>query len=252
MTANVHPEARFDAAQTLATPDRVLTIGAHHDDAEFGCGGTLAKWSRAGAEISILVITDGSKGTWDPDMTAARLASIRRQEQLEAATALGATGELVFLDRVDGELKHDRALQAEICLWIRRLRPTIILGFDPWKRYIMHPDHREAGWATVDSVVAARDHLFFPEQVRDGWEKHRPDAMLLWSADEPDHWEDISPTFDQKISALLCHRSQARSTMQDAHEEGRDEFIKRMRTWAAKLGEPAGLDLAESFKLMRP
>lgn len=254
VTANIHPEARFERPEPLPVPERVLTIGAHHDDAEFGAGGTLAGWAAAGTEISMLVITDGSKGTWDETMTSDHLAGIRRQEQQSAAETIGAKGELVFLDRVDGELEFDRALQAEICLWIRRLRPTIVMGFDPWKRYMMHPDHRAAGWAVIDGVVAARDHLFFPAQLTDGLTKHRPEAMLLWSADEPDYWVDISSTFDAKIDALVCHRSQGHSTMQNAQHDdhGRGEFEQRMRTWAARLGEPVGLPLAESFKLMRP
>ncbi len=200
----------------------------------------------------MLIITDGSKGTWDESISAAELAATRRIEQQAAAAALGATGELVFLDRVDGELEHDRALQAELCLWIRRLRPDVVLGFDPWKRYMMHPDHRAAGWAAVDAVVAARDHLFFPEQLTDGLTKHRPEALLLWSADEPDHWVDIGDTFETKMAALLCHRSQAHSTMQDAHEHGPEAFETRMREWAKRLGEPAGIDFAESFRFMRP
>ncbi len=252
MTINLHPEARSDVPEMLRQPRRVLTIGAHHDDAEFGCGGTIAGWAREGAEVSMLVITDGSKGTWDESITAAELAAVRREEQRAAAAALGATGELVFLDRVDGELEHDRALQAELCLWIRKLRPDVVLGFDPWKRYMMHPDHRAAGWAVVDAIVAARDHLFFPEQLTGGLTKHRPDALLLWSADEPDHFVDIETTFETKIQALLCHRSQAHSTMQNALDDGRQAFEDRMQEWARRLGEPAGMDLAESFKLMRP
>ena len=47
--------------------------------------------------------------------------------------------------------------------WIRRLRPDVVLGHDPWKRYRLHPDHRNAGWLTVDGVVAARDPHFYPE-----------------------------------------------------------------------------------------
>jgi LmbE family N-acetylglucosaminyl deacetylase len=252
VTASIHPEARFERPERLPTPQRVLTIGAHHDDAEFGCGGTLAKWAEDGAEISMLIITDGSKGTWDESMTAERLAAIRRQEQQEAARVLGAAGRLVFLDRVDGELSHDTALQEELCLWIRRLRPDVVLGFDPWKRYMMHPDHRAAGWAVIDAVVAARDHLFFPHQLDAATSKHRPAALLLWSADEPDYWEDISATFERKIDALLCHRSQAHSTMQGATENGRAEFVERMRVWAENLGRPAGLALGESFKLLTP
>ena len=61
----------------LAVPGRVLAVGAHPDDIEFGCGATLAKWSAAGCAVHLLVLTDGSKGTWDPDADPAALAATR-------------------------------------------------------------------------------------------------------------------------------------------------------------------------------
>lgn len=238
----------------LEVPGRALTIAAHADDAEFGAGGTLAKWADAGCEITLLIATDGSKGTWDEDTDPADLAAARREEAREAARVLAASSEVVFLDHVDGELRNSPALQEELALWIRRLRPEALLTWDPWKRYMLHPDHREIGWAACDAVVAARDHLFFPHQLGDGLSKHRPEALLLFSADEPDHFEDVSSTFDRKIEALLRHSSQSRSTMQDAAtaEEGRAAFVERIAAWCRRMGEPAGLDLAESFKLIRP
>ena len=246
-------EVRDDEA-TLETPGRVLTIGAHPDDAEFGAGGTLAKWASAGAEISMLIATDGSKGTWDPDQDPLELSESRRREQQQAADALGATGEIVFLDHVDGELEGGRELQEQLALWIRRLRPDVVLTFDPWKRYMLHPDHRAIGWAVVDAVVAARDHLFFPHQLTGDLEKHRPQALLLFVPDEADHFEDISSTFDTKIEALLCHSSQGQTTMGEAHEsaEARELFADRLRQWAKEAGRAAGLELAEAFKLIRP
>ena len=74
----------------LPVPERVLAIGAHPDDIEFGCGATLAKWSAAGSEIWLLVLTDGSKGTWDPNADPAELANLRVNEQVAAAAGLGA------------------------------------------------------------------------------------------------------------------------------------------------------------------
>ena len=252
--ANIFSEARLERREPLETPERVLTIGAHPDDAEFGAGATLAKWAAAGAEISMLILTDGSKGSWDPDIDPNVLAVQRRREQEEAAARLGARGELVFLDHVDGELEHTMDLRAETCLWIRRLRPTVVMGFDPWKNYMLHPDHRAAGWAVVDGVVAARDHLFYPEQLSEGLAKHRPEAVLLWVPEAPDYWEDASPTFETKIDALLCHSSQTQSTMKSAlsGEEQRAQFLERMISWGRAMGEPAGLELAEAFKLIRP
>jgi LmbE family N-acetylglucosaminyl deacetylase len=159
-----------------------------------------------------------------------------------------------MLDHPDGELEYTMALREELCLWIRRLRPDVVLTHDPWRRYMLHPDHRATGWAAIDAVVAARDHLFFPKQLNENLTEHRPEALLLWAADEPDHWEDIADTFDQKVEALLCHSSQAATTMGDAHEsvERRREFADRLLARATQQGRPVGLEAAEGFKLIRP
>jgi LmbE family N-acetylglucosaminyl deacetylase len=250
--SNLYADAvAINRQDPLPVPERALTIGAHPDDAEFGAGGTLARWAKEGCQVSLLIVTDGSKGSWDPDVSPADLAKLRAAEQVAAAETLGVTGELIHLEYVDGELEYSMELRKRICEWIRRLRPNVVLSHDPWKRYMLHPDHRATGMGTIDGVVAARDHLFFPEL---GLEKHRPESILLWAADEPDYWEDISATFDVKIAALLCHSSQTQSTMNDATngDEASAAFITRMREWSARNGEAVGLPVAECFKLLRP
>ena len=161
----------------LDPPSSALVIVAHPDDAEFQCGATLAKWARGGTVVHHLVLTDGSKGTWDPDADQPDLIARRRSEQRVAAGALGARGEVLFLDRVDGELTADVETRAEVSAVIRRLRPLVILGHDPWRRYRLHPDHRVAGQLAVDGIVAARDPFFHPEQLSAGATVHRPDAL---------------------------------------------------------------------------
>ncbi|HSJ35884.1 MAG TPA: PIG-L deacetylase family protein [Acidimicrobiia bacterium] len=234
----------------LPVPASAMTVAAHPDDAEFGAGGTLARWAAVGCEVTIVVLTDGSKGTWDESLTTAELIDARQREQARAAEILGVA-RVFHLEHVDGELVNSMALREEICRLIRTVRPQVVLGHDPWRRYMLHPDHRAAGWGLIDGVVAARDHLFFPDQ---GLDKHRPEAMLLWQADETDHFEDISSTFDQKIRALLCHSSQTTTTMGDANRSdvARRAFRERMQQLAARLGEPANLPAAEAFKLIRP
>ena len=125
-----------------------------------------------------------------------------------------------------------------------------MLGHDPWRRYRLHPDHRHAGWLTLDSVVAARDPFFFPAH---GIAHHRPSTLLLFEADEPDHLEDIVGFEATKIAALLEHRSQFVTTMyitdENAGEElqaFRDRIFDRMRA----NGAPAGIELAEAFKII--
>ena len=252
MKRDMYSEAEDDGAPNRV-PARALSIGAHPDDAEFGAGGTLAGWTAAGCEVTMLILTDGSKGSWNPAVTNAELIEQRRDEQHAAAGVLGAARS-VMLGYVDGELEYSMDLREEICMWIRRLRPDVVLTHDPWQRYQLHPDHRVTGLAAIDGVVAARDHLFFPHQLGDGVEKHRPDWIYLWSADEADHWVDVSKTFDTKIEALLAHSSQGVTTMGNAHggETERTKFRARIERWSKRQGEQAGLDLAESFKVLSP
>ena len=236
----------------LPTPAVALAIAAHPDDAEFGCGGTLAKWAAAGCVVHHLICTDGSKGSWDPAADTAALVVDRQAEQRAAATALGATGECVFLGWPDGELDSGLRQRWEVAYWIRRLRPTVVLGHDPWKRYRLHPDHRHAGLLAVEGVVAARDPHFFPEQALP---HHRPDELLLFEADEPDHVEDVEGFVEAKLAALHAHASQLLSTMgidvaADPAEVARqrEAFDARIRARLAERGALEGVAQGESFK----
>jgi LmbE family N-acetylglucosaminyl deacetylase len=234
----------------LPTPRRALAVAAHPDDVEFGCGGTLAKWAAAGCEISHVVCTDGSKGSWDPEEDTATLVATRQLEQRAASVALGGAGSVVFLGWRDGELESGLRQRAEVCHWIRRLRPDVVLGHDPWKRYRLHPDHRHAGFLAVEGIVAARDPHFFPEQSA---APHRPGSLLLWEADEPDHVEDIGASLDRKLAALLEHRSQYRTTMDiddPASEEQAERFREKIRRRAADAAEGSAARYAECFKLL--
>ena len=225
----------------LPTPASALAIVAHPDDAEFQCGATLAKWAAAGATVHHLVCTDGSKGTWDVECDQAALISTRQEEQRAAAAALGATGEVVFLGWVDGELEADLAARSLVAYWIRRLRPEVVLGHDPWRRWRLHPDHRHAGFLAVDGVVAARDPFFFPEHELP---HHRPGALLLFESEEPDHTEDVTGYVDAKVAALLCHTSQFVTTHgidDPADQHLRAEFGRRIAERMAEAAVSAGV-----------
>ncbi|MCC5951172.1 MAG: PIG-L family deacetylase [Acidimicrobiia bacterium] len=228
-------------------PASALAIGAHPDDIEFGCGATLARWAAAGTVVHLLVLTNGSKGTWDVEADPAALVATRRQEQAAAAAALGATGTVEVGDVEDGELQATVDQRTAVAGWIRRLQPELVLGHDPWKRYRLHPDHRHAGWLTVDGCVAARDaHFRVPDpNTGEPIDHHRPAALWLFEADEPDHAEPAGEWLDTKVEALLAHRSQWRSTMDIAGEDdtaGIDRFRAQVRE--------ALVDGAEVFKVM--
>jgi LmbE family N-acetylglucosaminyl deacetylase len=247
---NAHGSFAPAVSRDLDVPPIALAIGAHPDDVDFGCGGTLAKWAAAGCAVHHLVCTDGSKGSWDPSQDGADLVRLRMAEQRNASEVLGGRGRVTFLGEVDGELRLSTDLVARVAYEIRRVRPDVVLGHDPWKRYRLHPDHRHAGFLTTDAIVAARDPHFFPEQHV---EPHRPSSLLLWEADEPDHLEDISGFEDVKLRALLSHRSQLRSTMGIGTESDAAAvaaFAEGLRNRQAAAGTPLGLTAAEAFKLI--
>ncbi len=221
----------------LPTPARVLAIGAHPDDVEFGCGATLAKWTAAGAHVELAVLTDGSKGTWDPHADLAALVAARQAEQREAARMLGAV-DVHFLGVVDGELEADAATRRRVCALLRTVRADVLLGPDPWKQYRLHPDHHQAGRLVIDGLVAARDPHFFP----DAGTPHRPDHLLLFEAEVVDHVEGVdADAVAAKTDALLCHRSQWLSTMgideaSPAAAAQRDAFAAKVRAEITTAG----------------
>lgn len=235
-------------SRDLPIPASALAIVAHPDDAEFLCGGTLAKWAVAGCTIHHLILTDGSKGSWDASADIAALIETRRDEQLRAARVLGSRGKVIMLGQVDGELTATRDVIDEVAYWIRATTPDVVLAHDPWRRYRLHPDHRNAGWIALDSIVAARDPHFFPEHEV---VHHRPSSLLLFEADEPDHAEDITDYVDAKVDALLAHRSQFHTThgIGDPDDvDQRERFRVRVTEHAAGLGEPNGMGAGEIFK----
>jgi LmbE family N-acetylglucosaminyl deacetylase len=245
----------------LEVPSRVLAVGAHPDDIEFGCGATLARWAAEGCEIRHLVLTDGSKGTWEAGTDPSALVATRQAECRAAAAVIDgrpgaavADDRVLFLGQVDGELRNDEETRRLVVAHLRHLRPQLVFAHDPWRRYRLHPDHRVAGFLSLDAVVAARDPLFFPEI---GPEPHRPDRLLLWEADLPNHVEDAKGFDATKIEALLCHRSQHRSTMDivsdtaDADDDPSiGAFGARVRRQMADHGSLADLALGEAFHLI--
>ncbi len=252
----------------LPTPASALAVGAHPDDVEFGCGATLAKWATAGCRIHHLVLTDGSKGTWDPDADLARLveeraAECRRRSSRDRRMGRGSErngGEprVHFLGRVDGELVDGPSERREVAELIRSLRPEALLAHDPWRRYRLHPDHRAAGFLTISALVAARDPHFFPEL---GLPPHRPEVLLLFEADQPNHVEDVAGFEDRKVAALLCHQSQSENTFgmhppgersSGEWSSGEKGFASKVRRQLASHGSLGGLPSGEAFHVLLP
>jgi LmbE family N-acetylglucosaminyl deacetylase len=221
---------------------RILVVVAHPDDAEFGCGGSVARWVQEGREVFYCLATNGNRGSDDPGMTPERLAGIREAEQRAAARTLGVT-DVSFLGYPDGELEDTREARRDVVRAIRRVRPDRIVTQNPFPSlnpYSGHRDHRHAGRLALDAVYPyARDRLHFPELLAEGWEPHKVREVYLVGHDDPDTVLDITGTMDRKLDALRCHASQLRDF---AAVEG------RVRERAADLGKPHGYTYAEAFR----
>jgi LmbE family N-acetylglucosaminyl deacetylase len=230
-----------------ATPDarpRVMVLFAHPDDAEFLCAGTVARFARAGYRVQYVLATSGDKGSDDPLATPERLIETRRAEQLAAAQVLGVE-EITFLEHQDGEVEVSIPFRRELALVIRQGRPDVVLTFDPWQRYQIHPDHRAVGQTTLDAIAAARDRMYYPEQLVDGLMEHRVHNVYFFSTDQPNFYVDITSTIDLKIEALRAHASQFK---------GR-EISDELRARARLAGQVIGVAFAEAFHylpMMRP
>ena len=228
----------------IDTPERAMAIFAHPDDAEFGCAGVVAKWVRQGAEVYYVVCTNGDKGSNDPQMTSEQLVPIREREQKEAAAVLGVR-EVVMLGNGDGELEDSRDMRRDIVRAVRRFRPDVVFTSNPFVNYRhAHRDHRVAGQVVLDALFPyARDHLHFPELLQEGLKPHKTAVALLWGAEEPDVFIDISETIETKIGALMRHKSQ--------FLDRAPQVAERVREGARDVGKRAGVPYAEAFRSIR-
>jgi len=187
---------------------QVIVVTPHPDDAEFGVAGTVARWTGEGKDVIYVVCTNGDKGTTDPNMKPDELAKIREKEQLAAAKLLRVR-EVVFLGYPDQTLEDTPEFRKDIVRLIRKYKPETVVTADLYRRYLWHRDHRITSRVTLDAVFPyARDLLAYPDLLEEGLQPHKVKEVLLWGAEEPNYRSDITDTFDIKIAALRCHKSQ--------------------------------------------
>lgn len=218
---------------------RVMGVGAHPDDLEWYAGATIAKLAREGAEITYVICTDGDRGSYDPDANPHQLAAQRRIEQEQAAASLGIA-QVIFLGYHDGELEPNAELRRQLATLYRKHRPELLLTFDPWKRYELHPDHLAAGRVALDARLVAKMPLFYPELGAQGIQAWAIPELWLFNADAPNHFVDVSDTLDAQLRALAQHRSQT-----IVWDDAARSFI---RDTAREYGKSIGVEYAQVFR----
>ncbi|MEA2580916.1 MAG: hypothetical protein QOE83_1808 [Actinomycetota bacterium] len=224
-----------------------VVLFAHPDDAEFMCGGTVARWVNEGCQVHYVVATDGSAGSNEPGATRESLRPIREREQRAAAEILGVSS-VTFLGELDGHLEVNLATRKKVCREIRRLRPEVIVAPDPsrlWsgEGYINHWDHKQAGLLALTAVMPdAPTRPMFSELEDEGLEPF--EVPNLWLAmNEAGTFVDITDTMETKLRALAAHESQLKV----------EEVEKWVRGRAEELGKASeqGFAYAEVFKVFR-
>lgn len=227
-----------------AAPASALAVYAHPDDPEVSCGGTLARWAAAGAQVHVVVCAAGDKGAADPSVQPADLARRRAAEAAAATSALKLAGHRL-LGLPDGEVDNTLELRRALVAIIRELKPEAVVCPDPTavffgQRYFNHRDHREVGWAALDAVApAAANPHYFP----DAGPAHQVRTVYLSGTLEPDVVVDITDTIDAKAEALLHHESQ----LGEAGEWMR--HVVRQR--AEEAGRAGGVKYGEGFRRLQ-
>ena len=225
-------------------PERAMFIYAHPDDIEFSCGGTAAKWAKAGCEVTYVLITDGNIGSHDRTLTAEALTKIRHVEQ-RAAAAVAGVKQCIFMGHHDGLLEPTLALRKELVKLIRTHKPNVVVSGDPRSHfpsdtYINHPDHRAAARAVVEAVFPAVEmRLLYTEFEDEGIFPHKPNYVYISGPEDANLFIDISDTIETKIEALRQH---APSQFAEWDPE------PMIREWASNTGKKVGYPYAEKFR----
>jgi LmbE family N-acetylglucosaminyl deacetylase len=229
--------------------ERILVIGAHPDDVDFGVAGTTAGWVAKGIQVSYCIVTDGDAGGFDPATPRTEIPRIRRGEQTDAGAIVGVK-DIHFLGYRDGELVVSMDLRRDISRVIRQVRPQRVVCQSP-ERFLdriaaSHPDHLAAGEASLCAVYPDSRNPFAHTTLleHEGLEAWTVSEVWLSAHPTPNHYVDVTDTFDQKLAAVHAHISQ------HPHPEGLEP---RLRDWGTTIAAMGGLPegrLAEAFRVI--
>lgn len=223
----------------------ILAFGAHPDDVELGCGGTIAKEIALGKKVGIIDLTRGELGTRGS-------AEIRDQEASVAADILGVVTR-ENLNMRDGFFENDEKHQLKIIQMIRKYQPEIVLCNAIEDRHI---DHGKGSKLVSDACFLSG--LLKIETVLEGinqttWRPKLVYHYIQWKNITPDFVVDITGFSDKKLAAIMAYRSQFYNpnTNEPATPIATQNFLDSIHYRAQDLGRLIGTDFAEGFTVER-
>lgn len=161
-----------------------------------------------------MMVTDGAKGGLEPGVSEAQVAAIRRTEQKQAGNILGVA-DIVWLGFQDTEVPQPEVVRESLISLIREIRPDFVISLDPWLPYEAHPDHRRASMGVVEACLFAGLPMIQPEDLEHGLAPWQVTGIALALSPSPNTFIGIDSTWDKKIEALKCHKSQFPSQIWD-------------------------------------
>ena len=219
----------------------ILAIGAHPDDVELGCGGTLAKLISEGKKVAIVDLTQGELGTRGTNVT-------RAQEAASASEILGISAR-ENLKMKDGFILNSEEYQIQIVKMIRKYQPEIVLANAVDDR---HPDHAKAAKLVSDACFLSG--LVKIETELDGehqkqWRPKQVFHYIQWKNITPDFVIDISNFMEKKIEACLAYKTQFYdpNSNEPMTPIATKDFLESLTYRAQDLGRLSGVEFAEGF-----
>ncbi|MCI3938198.1 bacillithiol biosynthesis deacetylase BshB1 [Chryseobacterium aahli] len=219
----------------------ILAFGAHPDDVELGCGGTVAKLISEGKTCVIVDLTRGELGTRGTD-------EIRHEEATESAKILGVSAR-ENLGMKDGFLVNSEEYQLSIVKMIRKYRPEIVLANAIDDR---HPDHAKAAKLVSDACFLSglrKIETNIDGENQDVWRPKQIFHYIQWKDIKPEFVIDISEHLDKKLEACMAFKTQfydPRSTEPETPITSKD-FYESLTYRAQDLGRLSGVTYAEGF-----
>lgn len=151
-------------------------------------------------------MTDGSRGTHDPNLTRGEVAALRKKEQEEAARILGI--KKYWLNYPDGELPYNYEVINKLVKLYRLIKPDIVLAPDPSLPYEAHPDHINTGRAAATATIFSSMPLYNRIDIEASLAPHHIKYIAYYYTSRPNMYIDITSYFDKKLEALKKHESQ--------------------------------------------
>lgn len=225
--------------------DSYVFIGAHPDDIEVQCGGTIAKLINLGKKITFIIATDGRFGTLDTSIKAEDLVKIRKQESYEAVRELGVSN-IIFLNFHDGGRYEVEFVADKIAIELVNIKPDIIFTIDNHVKSETHPDHLKVGRASELALFRCA----FPAMMKELGvnEVASPKAIAYYFTDTANSFVNISPYLKQKIEAVSKHKSQFHS--KDKGSVSIDMLVRSFKFDGIRYGIKCFAKYAEGFRVL--